>query len=164
MMDSHNLFMTRVTNRAVRLEYAAAMLTAVALVLAHAGQVRWWAFVTLFAVIDVVGYLPGALAWRRAKGGRIGRRYYALYNTMHSFLTAGLVAAVWSLVVGPEWALLALPIHLCGDRALFGNFYKPLGLSFEPHTHPAYEEFVNSYEHPAGPQPNVRDRRPVGAA
>jgi hypothetical protein len=150
--------MTRATFRAVRLEYGVAMLTAIALVLAHLGQVRWWAFIGLFVVIDVVGYLPGALAWRRAAGGAIDRRYYVLYNTMHSFLTAAAVAAIWSLVAGPEWALLALPIHLCGDRALFGNFYKPLGLSFEPRTHPAYEEFVNRYEHANQPKVDVQHR------
>jgi hypothetical protein len=163
-MDSHNLFMTRATYRAVRLEYAAAMLTAVALVLVHVGQVRWWAFAALFAVIDLIGYLPGAVAWRRADGGRIDRRYYALYNTMHSFLTAGLVAAVWTLVAGPEWALLALPIHLCGDRALFGNFYKPLGLSFEPRTHTAYQEFATRYEQPAEPESDFHDQWSAHAA
>jgi hypothetical protein len=163
-MDSHNLFMTRPTYRAVRLEYAAAMLTAIALVLLHFNQVRWWVFVLMFVQIDLIGYIPGAIAWRRAKGGPIAPRYYALYNTMHSFLTAGLLAAVWSLVVGPEWALLALAVHLCGDRALFGNFYKPLGLSFEPLTHPAYEEFVNRYEHPGDPQPALHHAEPVDRA
>jgi hypothetical protein len=150
--------MTRVTYRAVRLEYAAALLTAVALVVAHFGHIRWWAFVALFGVIDLIGSLPGAVAWRRAGGGPVPRRYYALYNTMHSFLTAGVVAAAWSMVAGPEWALLALPIHLCGDRALFGNFYKPLGLSFEPRVHPAYQEFVNRYEQPAEPEPDAHLR------
>jgi hypothetical protein len=154
-MDSHNLFMTRTTYRAVRLENAVAMFTAIALVLLHFNQVRWWVFVLMFVHIDLIGYLPGAIAWRKAKGGAIARRYYVQYNTMHSFLTAAVVAAVWSLVFGPEWALLALTIHLCGDRALFGNFYKPLGLSFEPVIHPAYEEFVNRYEHPAPPQHRV---------
>ncbi len=154
-MDSHNLFMTRTTYRAVRLELGAAMAVAIAFVVAHAGEVRWWAFLALFAVIDVVGYVPGALAWRRAAGRPISRRYYVMYNTMHSFLTAGAIAALWSLVVGPEWALLALPIHLCGDRALFGNFYKPFGLSFEPSTHPAYQELVSRYDHPAQHVPPV---------
>ena len=38
----------------------------------------------------------------------------------------------------PEWALLALPLHLFGDRALFGNFYKSFGIEFEPSAHPDY--------------------------
>jgi hypothetical protein len=154
-MDSHNLFMTRTTYRAVRLEYGVAMTAAIVLALLHFNEIRWWVFILMFVHIDLIGYIPGAIAWRRAKGGTIARRYYVQYNTMHSFLTAGVVAAIWSLVFGPEWALLALAIHLCGDRALFGNFYKPLGLSFEPVIHPAYEEFVNRYEHPAPQQHSV---------
>jgi hypothetical protein len=158
-MDSHNLFMTKFTYRAVRLEYAAGLVTAVVLALLHFNEIRWWVFILMFVHIDLIGYIPGAIAWRKAKGGHISKRYYVLYNTMHSFLTAGALAAVWSLVAGPEWALLALAIQLCGDRALFGNFYKHLGLSFEPVIHPAYEEFVNRYEHPAEPQPVVHHAR-----
>jgi hypothetical protein len=37
--------------------------------------------------------------------------------------------------------MLAQPIHLCGDRGLFGNLYKPLELSFEPVMHPSIEKF-----------------------
>ena len=37
---------------------------------AHFGQVRWSAFVLLFVSIDVIGYLPGAIAWRRAPDRR----------------------------------------------------------------------------------------------
>ena len=48
-------------------------------------------------------------------------------------------------MIGPEWALLALPIHLMGDRSLFGNMLKPFGVSFEPKTHPVYAEFVRAY-------------------
>ena len=147
-MDSHNLFMTPATYRAVRLEYAAGLLTAVVLVLGPLHDVRWPAFVLLFAVIDAVGYVPGAIAWRRAHGAPISRVYYGLYNTMHSMLTAGAIALAWCVFIGPGWALLALPIHLCGDRALFGNFLKPFGLSFEPRTHPAYQELVTRYAHP----------------
>ncbi len=122
-------------------------MAAVVLLVQHVDEVRWTAFAALFACFDLIGYLPGAIAWRRA-GGRLGTRaYHVLYNTMHSLLTAGVVAAVWSLTAGPEWALLALPIHLFGDRSIFGNFLKPFGLSFEPQTHPAYQELLTHYEH-----------------
>ena len=146
LVDSHNLFMTRATYRLVRLEYGAALTTAVVMLMQHLDEVRWAAFFALFAYIDVIGYLPGAIAWRRAHGRLQTRAYHVLYNSMHSLLTAGAVAAVWSLTLGPEWALLALPIHLFGDRFLFGNFLKPFGLSFEPQTHPAYQELVSRYE------------------
>lgn len=152
-MDARNLFVTPVTYRLLRAEYAVALLACAVLALAHLDEIRWPAFVALFAVIDVVGYLPGHLAWRRARGGDVPRVYYLLYNTMHSLVTAGAIAALWALLIGPEWALLALPLHLFGDRAVFGNFPKPFGVAFEPAPHPAYEEFRRSYERHARPVP-----------
>lgn len=166
-MDSHNLFLTPATYRLLRLEYLAGLLLALGLLVAHWGDVGWAHFVLLFGYIDLIGYLPGHLAWRRRGGGQPPRVYYLLYNSMHSLLTAGLVAAVWCLLVGPEWALLALPIHLFGDRAVFGNFLKPFGVSFEPSTHPAYAEFRSSYvshvPHSSTPDPAPADPQPVGA-
>lgn len=153
-MDSHNLFLTRTTYRLLRAEFAAVLIGSVMLALTHLGGIRWPVFIALFAYIDLIGYLPGAIAYRRARGRAIPRVYYLLYNSMHSMLSAGAVAGVWCLLVRPEWALLALPIHLCGDRALFGNFLKPFGVSFEPVTHPAYKELVSTYDHhTAQPEP-----------
>jgi hypothetical protein len=155
-MDSHNLFLTRTTYRWLRAEYAVALAAAVVLALVHVGGIRWAVFVAMFAYIDVIGYLPGAVAFRRAGGAPISRIYYRLYNAMHSLVSAAAVAAVWCLLVRPEWALLALPIHLCGDRAIFGNFLKPFGVSFEPATHPAYQELVTRYDqHISPPRPVV---------
>jgi hypothetical protein len=155
-MDSHNLFFTRATAYWLRAEYALALAVGMVLAVLHLGEIRWLPFVGLFVYIDLIGYLPGAVAFRRSRDGRIPLVHYRLYNVMHSHLSAALVAGVWCLVVGPEWALLALPIHQCGDRALFGNFQKPYGLSFEPATHPAYQELVNSYDHhPVPPVPTV---------
>lgn len=145
-MDSHNLFLTKTTYRLLRAEYGAALIAAAVVALIHLGHIRWPVFIGMFVYIDVLGYLPGAVAHRRARGGDIWRGFHVLYNSMHSFVSAGAVAGAWCLLVRPEWALLALPIHLCGDRAIFGNFLKPFGLSFEPVTHPAYKEFVQSYE------------------
>lgn len=145
-MDSHNLFLTPRTYQLLRAEYAVALAGSAVLLVLHLGDVRWWAFAALFLYIDVIGYFPGAVAWRRSRGAPISRVYFLLYNTMHSLVSAAAVAAIWCLTVGLEWALLALPIHLCGDRALFGNFLKPFGVSFEPRTHPVYQEFVNRYD------------------
>lgn len=144
-MDPSNLFCTPTTYRMLRAEYGAALAVCLALVVLHLDDVRWPLFVALFAVIDLVGYLPGHLAWRR-RAGDVPRVYYVLYDTMHSLLTAGAVAALWCLVVEPEWALLALPIHLLGDRSLFGSFPKPFGVAFEPRPTPAYAEFRRNYE------------------
>lgn len=144
-MDQRNLFETPLTYRLLRLENFAGLLVALALLATHLAQVRWWAFVLLFVYIDAIGYVPGAIAYRKSKNREIGRVYYVLYNCTHSLLSGLLVAALWALLVRPEWALLAIPIHLLGDRSIFGNFLKPFGVSFEPATHPAFSHFQSSY-------------------
>ena len=158
-MDSHNLFLTRTTYRLLRAEYGVALIAVVVLALIHLGHIRWPVFIGMFVYIDLIGYLPGAVAYRRTRGGGIPRGFYMLYNSTHSLLSAGAVAGAWCLLVRPEWALLALPIHLCGDRAIFGNFPKPFGLSFEPVTHPAYKEFVKNYDQHVEPSQSA----PCGA-
>ena len=103
-----------------------------AVVLWHRDDVSWTRFALAFAAIDLVGYLPGALAFRRARGSAIAPVYHWLYNATHNFVTAALVATVWTLAAGgPEWAMLALPIHLAGDRGVFGNGFKPSAEPFE---------------------------------
>jgi hypothetical protein len=148
-MDSHNLFVTPTTYRFMRAEYGLGLAVSVILLLQHLGDVRWGVFALMFLYIDVIGYLPGAIAYRTIGQARMGRVYYVLYNSTHCLLSPAVVAALWWLIFGPEWALLALPIHLFGDRAIFGNFLKPFGLSFEPATHPLYREFADRYEHQA---------------
>jgi hypothetical protein len=137
-MDNKNLFATPATFTALRLEYLAALIALVVLMWHQATEVRWGVALGLFAYIDVIGYLPGAIAARRRGHGYIPKAYYVLYNVMHSLLTAGLVVGMWWIVVGPEWALLAIPIHLFADRSINGNFMKPFGVSFEPQAHPVY--------------------------
>jgi hypothetical protein len=95
----------------------------------------------LFSYIDIIGYIPGAIAFRRSKDHQIPRYYYVMYNVMHSMVTQTLVALIWIWISGPEWALLVLPIHLFGDRSLFGNFLKPFAVQFEPHEDPAFARF-----------------------
>ncbi|MFE9632385.1 hypothetical protein [Streptomyces sp. NPDC006463] len=144
-MDPVNRFETPVTFRLLRTEFVVGLLLSAGLLIAHWDEVRWPVAVGMFAYIDVIGYLPGALAHRRAKGRPIPRGYYVLYNTMHSWLTAGAVVALWGWLVGWEWALLAVPVHLCGDRGLLGNFFKPFGVAFEPKAHPAFTTFEQAY-------------------
>jgi hypothetical protein len=137
-MDSRNLFETPVTYRLIRAEYTVALIGVIVLVVMHLSKIRWWEGLGLFWYIDIIGYLPGAIAAHRSKTGYIPRFYYVLYNTMHSMLSAGLVAGLWCIFVKPEWALLALPLHLFIDRGVIGNFLKPFGVPFEPQEHPAY--------------------------
>jgi hypothetical protein len=137
-MDPQNLFNTPTTYRLIRLEYLGFLLVAVGFALAHLDEIRWGVFVGMFVYIDLIGYLPGVVARRRRGTAYLPHGYYVLYNVMHSLVTAGIVAGLWCWLVGPEWALLALPLHLFGDRALFGNFYKSFGIEFEPTAHPDY--------------------------
>jgi len=143
-VDHKNFFMTRTTHRLLRLEYLIALVVCVVLAVAHLGEIRWPVFLALFAVIDVIGYLPGLFIWIR-RHGQVPRAFYVSYNVAHHLGTSAVLAGLWCLLIGPEWALLALPIHLMGDRALFGNMLKPFGVSFEPATHPVYAEFVRAY-------------------
>jgi hypothetical protein len=108
----------------------------------HWQQIRWIPAIFLFAYIDVIGYIPGAIAFRRSRNGQISKVYYVLYNTMHSMLTQGAVIALWGFAVGWEWALLLIPWHIFGDRGVFGNFLKPFSLPFEPHATPGYQRLI----------------------
>jgi hypothetical protein len=114
-----------------RLLHGAALVALATALLFHLGDLHWTRFLVAFALIDLGGYLPGAVAFRRARGAPIPALYHRLYNVTHSFLTAGVAVLVWSALAGPEWAMLAIPLHLCGDRALFGNGPKPAHLPFE---------------------------------
>jgi len=114
-----------------RLAYLAVLLVLAVVLLWHLPALDWPRFILAFAAIDLFGYLPGTLAFRRAGGGPIAPLFHHLYNVTHSFLTAALVIGVWAALGGLEWAMLAIPLHLCGDRALFGNGPKPAHRPFE---------------------------------
>ncbi len=144
-MDNRNLFETPTTYRLLRLEYFAGLMICLGLAVLHYQDIRWWAFSVLFLYIDLIGYIPGAIAYRFTEGQSLPKIFYILYNSMHSLLSALLVASLWAWFMGVEWSLLAIPIHLFGDRSIFGNFLKPLHVSFEPVPHPEYERFSKAY-------------------
>jgi hypothetical protein len=142
-VDHANHFMTPTTYRLHRLEYLIGFAVSVGLIIAHFGQINWWAFAGLFVYIDLIGYIPGAIAYRRSPDHRISKGYYVAYNVMHSLVTQSAVIGLWILIGRPEWALLAIPFHLFGDRGLFGNFLKPFGISFEPERNAAIDDLIN---------------------
>jgi hypothetical protein len=144
-MDANNRFETPATHRAARLEWFVGLLVAVALALRHLDDIRWPVFVGLFVIIDLIGYLPGAVLYRRDRNHHVPAVAYVLYNVMHNLVTGAAIVAAWALLVRPEWALLAVPIHLLGDRALFGNTMKPFDVSFEPRAHPAFVAFEQEF-------------------
>ena len=149
-MDAANRFETRTTYRLIRLEYLVGLVVSVVLFGMHFGEVRWLPAVALFVYIDLIGYLPGAIAYHRSTTKWIPRGYYVVYNVMHSLVTQAVVVGLWAWIFGWEWALLAIPIHLFGDRALFGNFLKPFAVRFEPVAHPAFTVLEKEIERAGG--------------
>jgi hypothetical protein len=142
-MDMANPYETPNTFRWHRAEYLFGLVVALVLFVMHIDEVRWLPAIALFIYIDLIGYIPGAIAYRRSKDHRISKGYYVAYNIMHSMITQGAVAVLWCVFVGPEWALLVLPLHLFADRGVFGNFLKPLSLPFEPVPNPAYQRLID---------------------
>lgn len=135
-MDKSGSPHTKLTQLMVRAEHIALVLVLMTLAFLHTDTMAWGRFLATFVLIDLVGYLPGAISFRLARGGKISPVYHYLYNFAHSYLTTGFVVGVWGLTIGHlEWAMLALPIHLSSDRGLFGNTYKPASLPFEVGTH-----------------------------
>lgn len=114
----------------VRLDHVVGFAVCAALLVVHRAEVQWGWFVALFAAIDLVGYLPGALLVR-ARGRAPGWATH-LYNAAHGAPFALALALGYCAATGsPGWALLALPLHLCADRGLLGNGFKDLERPFE---------------------------------
>lgn len=152
-MDAKNPFETPATYRLHRAEYLAGFAVVTGLLIWHWHQVRWLPAAGLFLYIDLIGYIPGAIAFHRSSGGRIPKFYYVMYNTMHSLITQGAVIALWGIFVRWEWALLVIPFHLFGDRGVFGNFLKPFRLPFEPKATPAYQRLLAELSARPGGEP-----------
>lgn len=140
-MDQKNHFESPTTYYLHRAEYLVGLSLCVFLLLRNWHQVNWWHFAILFSYIDVIGYLPGAIAYALSPTKKISKVYFVLYNSTHSAISASAVAILWVTISGADWSLLAIPLHLCSDRSLFGNFLKPFILSFEPMEHPAFKLF-----------------------
>ncbi|MFC4031598.1 hypothetical protein ACFO3J_08920 [Streptomyces polygonati] len=162
-MDHANPVETKVTYRLHRAEYLVGLAVVTGLLIANIGQVRWLPAVVLFVYIDLIGYIPGAIAYRRSPDHHVAKGYYIAYNTMHSLITQAVVAGIWMWVAGPEWALLVLPFHLFIDRGVFGNFLKPFSLAFEPEPNPAYVRLSAELLH-TRPAAESTGTVPAGAA
>lgn len=143
-MDALNPYETPKTYNLHRAEYLFGFVLSTVLLIVHIGEIRWLPAIGLFLYIDLIGYIPGAIAYRRSSTGRISKVYYVLYNTMHSLITQSIVVGLWGLLIGWEWALLVVPFHLFGDRGLFGNFLKSFHLPFEPVAQPAYSRLMDT--------------------
>jgi hypothetical protein len=163
-MDVKNAFETPTTFRLHRAEYLAGFLVTTVLIILHWHQIRWLPAIGLFAYIDLIGYIPGAIAFRRSPSGQISKTYYIMYNIMHSMITQGAVIAIWGFTIGWEWALLAISWHILGDRGIWGNFLKTFSLPFEPHqTAPGFQRLIGELTGRPGPAADERVRATAGA-
>jgi hypothetical protein len=148
-MDKYNTFHTRTTYALVRLDWAVLMFLAIALLFIHRREVNWGRFTIAFLLPDLIGTLPGLYYYYARRSGShrsIPAVIHKLYNFGHCFAVVALFCGVWWLATGSfEWAMLAFPIHLTGDRSIFGNIYKPLGTAFEPVKHEAFRRFEKDY-------------------
>ncbi|WP_280272614.1 hypothetical protein [Nocardia wallacei] len=144
-MDTVNHFFTPATVLHARLEYGFGFTACTILMLLNWNHLDVWHAVVFFGYIDLLGTLPGMWAFRRSPDGNIPRALFVLYNVMHSAVTQGVVIIAYLVFFGWEWALLAIPAHICADRSVFNNYPKPYGLAFEPVLHPAFERFEIDY-------------------
>lgn len=151
-MDSNNYFDTKTTNGLIRGEWAIVLIVSAVLLFMNRSEVNWWLAVVLFAYIDVIGTFPGLIAARRAKDGIPHRIFYMLYNLMHSAITQAVLVGLWFLAFGWNYSLLAIPLHLAADRAIFGNFIKPFGVPFDGTRSESFTRFVEDY---SSKEPNV---------
>ena len=149
-MDKFNTFHTRTTYALVRIDWGIIMVIAFVLLMMHWREVYWWRFTWAFLLPDVIATFPGLYLYYSKPAGTpraIPLSIHFLYNVGHSFAGVAILSGIWWLITGHlEWAMLAFPIHLGGDRSLFGNIYKPFGTAFEPVKHKAYESFEKEYE------------------
>lgn len=156
-MDKHNLFLTQPLYRLVRLDWLCIMLVLAVLVAVNWQQVNWLRFWVMFWVIDAVGTVPGFYYYfrnRHRTHGVVPNWCVVAYNTCHSFATTTLVLAGWYYLSGPEWAMLGMPIHLAGDRGVFGNIYKNFGVQFEASgPHEGFRRFLERFASERGSTP-----------
>src|SRR5262249_12690045 len=66
VMDHKNPFESPVTYKLHRAEYFVGLLIVTALIIIHFRDIRWIPAIGLFAYIDLIGYIPGAIAFRRS--------------------------------------------------------------------------------------------------
>lgn len=132
-MDNKNRFHTKGIYWLTRTEHLAVVAVAATLTVLHHHEIVWWRFWVSFWIIDIVGYWPGAFAYKRKGDKPLPAFYYHLYNVTHTYLFVGSGIALWAYTLGHfEWAMLGAGVHLSVDRGGFGNVLKPRALAFEP--------------------------------
>jgi hypothetical protein len=149
-MDKHNRFHTPTTYNLVRLDWFILAVIPLILAIQHHAEMNWWRFSWAFLFPDLIATVPGLyIYYGRRSGDRrsIPAIIHKIYNFGHSYAGIMLFCLIWwAFTRRLEWAMLAFPIHIAGDRSVFGNIYKPLGTAFEPVRHAAFERFEAEYQ------------------
>lgn len=118
----------------LRIEYICLFIISLIVAYRHFQDINWIQFIVIFAIIDLIGYIPGYLYVKYTKETVPNRFFYILYNTTHNFGVVILVLFIsWQLNL-LTWSFIAIPLHLFGDRGLLGNFYKPFESPFAEST------------------------------
>ena len=89
--------------------------------------INWWHYIALFALIDVIGYIPGRTWCILNKESVPPKLFYTLYNICHNLVFVSVVSLIYWFFIEKNLAILALFVHLFGDRGVFGNFNKEYG-------------------------------------
>jgi lysylphosphatidylglycerol synthetase-like protein (DUF2156 family) len=136
-MDAKNPVHTPGSYTLMRAEHVAVVCGCVVLSVVHAAEINWWRYAAAFWIIDIIGYIPGAIAYGRGRDRSLPlpAAYHIIYDVMHTYLTVGTGLAIWAYAIGGfEWSMLGAILHLSVDRGVFGNVFKPRIFSFEPVT------------------------------
>jgi len=146
-MDPDNLFFSRRTAWLVRFDYLVVLGLLVFVLISQWEQLNLLHFVLAIVWQDLIGYYPAAavfyLGSRDPQQRKVPRFFYVVYNIFHGVpLNAAVLVTWWVLAGGWEPAMLAIPIHLCIDRGVFGRFYKAFCIAFEPVAHPEFKRFT----------------------
>ena len=114
----------------LRIEYICLLIISLIALYQNIEQINWIQFILIFALIDLIGYIPGYLYVKRSNQQVPNRTFYILYNLTHNFGVIFLILFICWQLNWLSWSFLAIPIHLFGDRGLLGNFYKPFTSPF----------------------------------
>lgn len=148
-MDKYNTFFTPLLYRLVRLDWLCIMLALITITIINWENVNWWIFFIMFWWIDLIGTVPGMYYLSVNEGTEkeksVPKWCVFIYNICHSFTTVSIITLLWYMTSGPEWAMLAMPIHLAADRCVFGNIYKSFRLKFDPVENIEFKKFYEEF-------------------
>jgi len=105
----------------------------------------------------LVGYLPGAIAFRRSAPAGSPRPTTCCTTDAQPH-HAGRGRALWAAARQAEWALMGDPVPPLGDRGVFGNFLSRSNLPFERTPTAAYGRLLTALGYRAAGRGDRRTR------